>query len=44
MKEFNMGISAERVAVEWVLKEMTSNFALCRLKHKEKALLSPVGL
>ncbi|CBJ33379.1 conserved unknown protein [Ectocarpus siliculosus] len=44
MIEFNKQMSACRVAVEWVFKEMTSKWAFVALKNQQKHLLSPIGV
>ena len=44
MIEFNKRMSACRVTVEWVFKEMTSKWAFVAMENQQKFLLSPVGV
>ena len=44
MLEFNKQMSACRVTVEWVFKEMTSKWAFVSMKNQQRYLLSPVGV
>ena len=44
MLEFNKQMSACRVTVEWVFKEMTSKWAFVSMKNQQRCLLSPVGV
>ena len=44
MLEFNKQMSACRVTVEWVFKEVTSKWAFVSMKNQQRYLLSPVGV
>lgn len=44
MLEFNKRMSACRVTVEWVFKEMTGKCAFVSMRNQQKYLLSPVGV
>lgn len=44
MMEFNQRMSACRVTVEWVFKEVTSKWAFVSMKNQQKYLLSPLGV